>query len=80
MANTVTKSFEADRLHHPIVVAVSNVPITPCNERRIDMPANITIGKRQYPRTLITQPTETPVILMRFNIAYMERQPKRPTP
>ena len=29
MANTVTKSFEADRLHHPIVVAVSNVPIIP---------------------------------------------------
>lgn len=54
--------------------------LTYCNERRIDMPANITIGKRQYPRTLITQPTETPVILMRFNIAYMERQPKRPTP
>ena len=29
MANTVTKSFEADRLHHPIIVAVSNVPIIP---------------------------------------------------
>ena len=44
------------------------------------MPANITMGKRQYPRTLITQPIETPVILMRFNMAYMERHPKRPTP
>ena len=29
MANTVTKSFEADRLHHPMIVAVSNVPIIP---------------------------------------------------
>lgn len=44
------------------------------------MPAKITMGRRQYPRTLMTQPIETPVILIRFRIAYIEMQPRRPTP
>lgn len=44
------------------------------------MPAKITMGKRQYPRTLITQPIETPVILIRFRMAYIETHPSRPTP
>lgn len=33
------------------------------------------MGNRQYPRTLATQPNETPVMLMRFRRQYMPRQP-----
>ena len=45
MANTVTKSFDADRLHHPIVVAVSNVPIIPL------------LNKQKFSVTRLTKPT-----------------------
>ena len=53
---------------------------THCSERRMEMPAKITMGRRQYPRTLMTQPIETPVMLIRFRMAYMETQPNKPTP
>lgn len=80
MASTVTNSFDADKLHQPIVVAVKRVPRIPCNERRIEIQDKMTIGRRQYPRTLITQPKSTPVMLIRFRMAYIARQPSRPTP
>ena len=39
-----------------------------------------TIGRRQYPSTLTTQPTDTPLELIRLRTTYMLVQPNRPTP
>lgn len=33
------------------------------------------IGRRQYPRTLATQPNETPVMLIRFRRQNIPKQP-----
>lgn len=75
MANADMKIFEAEKLHQPIIVAVSIIPIIPCNENTTPKLERMIIGRRQYPNTLATQPKDTPVILMRLRRQYMARQP-----
>jgi len=45
-----------------------------------EIPDKKTIGNKQYPRTLITQVKVTPVILIKFNTAYIQIHPRTPTP
>lgn len=39
-----------------------------------------TIGRRQYPNTLMVQPVDTPVMLIKLRRQYMARQPTTPIP
>lgn len=49
--------------------------VTHCREKSTPKLERRIMGSRQYPRTLATQPNETPVMLMRFRRQYMPRQP-----
>lgn len=49
--------------------------MTYCKEKRTPKLDMMIMGSRQYPRTLATQPNETPVMLMRLSRQYMPRHP-----
>lgn len=49
--------------------------ITYCRENTTAKLESMIIGRRQYPRTLATQPNETPVILIRFRRQNIPRHP-----
>ena len=57
-----------------------NCTMTHWSERTTEIADKSTIGRRQYPRTLTTQPTETPSVLIKFSTAYRAPQPSNPTP
>lgn len=75
MANAEIKILEAEKLHHPIIPAVRMIPAIPCKENITAKLESRIMGRRQYPRTLATQPNETPVILIKFNKQNIPRHP-----
>lgn len=75
MANAEIKILEAEKLHHPIIPAVRMTPTIPCKENITAKLESRIMGRRQYPRTLATQPNETPVILIKFNKQNIPRHP-----
>jgi len=48
---------------------------TYCNENTMAKVESRIIGRRQYPRTLATQPNETPVMLIRFRRQNIPKHP-----
>lgn len=75
MANAEIKILEAEKLHHPMIPAVRMIPTMPCKENITAKLESRIMGRRQYPRTLATQPNETPVILIKFNKQNIPRHP-----
>lgn len=75
MANAEMKILEAEKLHHPMIPTVRRTPTIPCNENITAKLESRIMGRRQYPRTLATQPNETPVILIKFNKQNIPRHP-----
>lgn len=75
IANAEIKILEAEKLHHPIIVAVRRIPTIPCKENTTAKLDSRIMGRRQYPRTLATQPNETPVILIKFNKQNIPKHP-----
>lgn len=75
IANAEIKILEAEKLHHPIIVAVRRIPTIPCKENTTANLDSRIMGRRQYPRTLATQPNETPVILIKFNKQNIPKHP-----
>ncbi len=53
---------------------------TYCNDTTREKQESRTIGRRQYPSTLTTHPTETTTLLIRFKTMYIAVQPSKPTP
>lgn len=74
MANAEINILEAEKLHCPIILVVRMIPAIPCKENITAKLEGRITGRRQYPRTLVTQPNETAVILIKFHKTFLDVQ------
>lgn len=63
------KILDAERLHQVMMSRADMVPAVPCSEKKTAQLDKMTMGSKQYPSTLATQPYDTPEELIKFSKA-----------